>query len=135
MNSFRGILGQCWNSEFHKVKLLKFQSFKFDLKFLWNWSFFNYEKIMIFKKVLNNLEAEEQVHGIIMGVTCLFLLGPFYYIALIFTGVYRNMNHTVFSIKHRLKKSKALKTFCFGWILRSLVISWRNGFAMRNKGA
>ena len=36
--------------KFHKVKLLKFKTFNFDLKFLWNWSFFHYEKIMRFKK-------------------------------------------------------------------------------------
>ena len=36
--------------QFHKVKLLKFQRFNFDLKLLWNWSFFHYEKIMRFKK-------------------------------------------------------------------------------------
>ena len=29
---------------FPKVKLLKFKTFKFDLEFLWNWSFFYYEK-------------------------------------------------------------------------------------------
>ena len=53
MASFRGILGQSCNSEkvrFHKVKLLKFKTFNFDLKFICNWSFFHYEKIMRFKK-------------------------------------------------------------------------------------
>ena len=30
--------------------MLKFQSFNFDLKLLWTWSFFHYEKIMRFKK-------------------------------------------------------------------------------------
>ena len=56
-----------------------FLSFNFDLKFLWNWSFFHYEKIMRFKKkVFSNLDLEEQGRGIIMGVTHLFLLGPFY---------------------------------------------------------
>ena len=35
---------------FHKVKLLKFKTFNFELKFLWNWSFFHYEKFMRFKK-------------------------------------------------------------------------------------
>ena len=59
-----------------------FQSFNFDLKFLWNWSFFHYEKIIRFKKVLSNLEMEGQGFGIIMGVTHQLLLGPFYYIAL-----------------------------------------------------
>jgi hypothetical protein len=34
------------------------------------------------KKVLSNLKAEEQGHGIIIGVTRLLLLGPFYYKAL-----------------------------------------------------
>ena len=28
-----------------KLKLLKFKTFNFDLKFLWNWSFFHYQKI------------------------------------------------------------------------------------------
>ena len=64
------------------VKLLKFKTSNFDLKFLWNWSFFYTEKIMRFKKVLNNLEAKGQGLGIIMGVTLLLLLRPFYYIAL-----------------------------------------------------
>ena len=44
MTSFRGFLGQSWTLKFCKVKLLKFQSFYFDLKFLWNWPFFHYEK-------------------------------------------------------------------------------------------
>ena len=50
MTSFRNILGQIWTLNFHKVKLLKFKTFNFDLKFYWNWSFFHYEKIMRFKK-------------------------------------------------------------------------------------
>ena len=50
MTSFSKILGQSWKVKFHKVKLLKFKTFKFDLKFCWNWSFFHYEKIMRFKK-------------------------------------------------------------------------------------
>ena len=37
---------------------------------------------MILKKVLGFLELEEEGHGIIMGVTRLLLLGPFYYIAI-----------------------------------------------------
>ena len=35
---------------------------------------------MRFKKVFSNLELEGQGRGIIMGVTRLLLLGPFYYI-------------------------------------------------------
>ena len=31
------------------MKLLKFKTFNFDLKFLWNWSLFHYQKIMRFK--------------------------------------------------------------------------------------
>ena len=54
MTGLRGILGQGLNLKFHKVKLLKFQGFNFDLK------------------------LEGQGRGIIMGVTRLFLLGPFY---------------------------------------------------------
>ena len=65
---------------FHKVKLLKFQTFNFDLKFCWNWSFFHYEKIIDLKKVLSYLELEGQVRGTIMGVTRPLLLGPFYYV-------------------------------------------------------
>ena len=37
------------------------------MKKLWDW-----------KKVVSNLELEGQGRGIIMGVTCLLLLGPFY---------------------------------------------------------
>ena len=52
MTSFTAILGLSLNSEkkikFHKVKLLKFQSFNFDIKLLWNWSFFYYEINMKF---------------------------------------------------------------------------------------
>ena len=59
-----------------------FQSFNFDLKFLWNNSFFYYEKSMRFKKNLSNLEMEGQGRGIIMGMTGPLLLGLFYYIAL-----------------------------------------------------
>ena len=50
MTSFSRILGQSWKVKFRKVKLLKFKTFKFDLKFCWNWSVFHYEKIMRFKK-------------------------------------------------------------------------------------
>ena len=49
MTRFRGILGKSLTLKFHKVKLLKFKTFNFDLKFLWNWPFFHYEKIMRFK--------------------------------------------------------------------------------------
>ena len=42
MARFRGIFCQSWNSEkkikLHKVKLLKYKNF--DLKFLWNWSYY-----------------------------------------------------------------------------------------------
>ena len=42
---------------------------------------FNYKKIIWFKKkVLSNLEPEGQGCGIIIGVTHLLLLAPFYYI-------------------------------------------------------
>ena len=67
-----------FNSKIHKVKLLKFQNFNFDLKFLWNWSFFIMKKLWDLKKVFSNLELEGQQFGIIMGVTRLLLLGPFY---------------------------------------------------------
>ena len=50
MTSFSKILGQSWKVKLRKVKLLKFKTFNFDLKFYWNWSFFHYEKIMRFKK-------------------------------------------------------------------------------------
>ena len=56
----------------------------FDQNFLWNQSFFHYEKIMRFKKVLSFLELEGQGHGIIMGVTRLLLLGLFYTIQMQF---------------------------------------------------
>ena len=69
MTTFSRILGQSWKVKFHKVKLLKFKTFNFDLKFCWNWSFFHYEKIMRFKKVLSYLELEGQGRGIIMKVT------------------------------------------------------------------
>ena len=36
--------------QFYLMKFDFFPSFNFDLKFLWNWSFFHYEKIMRFKK-------------------------------------------------------------------------------------
>ena len=42
-------IGQSWNFEFHKVKLLKFQRFNFDL---WKndlWSFFHYKQIFLKK--------------------------------------------------------------------------------------
>ena len=50
MTSFSRIFGQSWKVKFHKVKLLKFKTLNFDLKFCWNWSFFHYEKTMRFKK-------------------------------------------------------------------------------------
>ena len=49
MTSFSRTLSQSWQVKFHYVKLLKFKTFNFDLKFYWNWSFFHYEKIMRFK--------------------------------------------------------------------------------------
>ena len=85
LTSFRGIYVKVESLKFQQFYLMKFdffQGFNFDLKFLWNWSFFYTEKIMRFKKVLNNLEAKGQGLGIIMGVTLLLLLWPFYYIAL-----------------------------------------------------
>ena len=68
------------------VKLLKFKTFNFNLKSFLNWSLFH-KRIMRFEYVLSNLEQEGQRHGIIMGVTGLLLLGPFYYIAL-YWGMY-----------------------------------------------
>ena len=40
------------------------------------------KKLLDLKKVLSNLEPEGQGPGILMGVTRLLLLGPFYYIGL-----------------------------------------------------
>ena len=81
----QGILGQSWNSEVSAILPYEFQSFNFDLIFLWNWSFFHYEpKVLDFKKVFSNLEPEGQGRGIIMGVTRLLLLGPFYTIQINF---------------------------------------------------
>jgi len=40
------------------------------------------KKLLDLKKILSNLEPEGQGRGIIMGVTRLLLLEPFYYIAL-----------------------------------------------------
>ena len=61
-------IGQSWNFKFHKVRLLKFQSFNFDLR----------KNFLNLKKGFSNLEPEGQGPGIIMGVTRLLLLGPFY---------------------------------------------------------
>ena len=51
-----GLFGQSWSSEISAILPYEiwffFQSFNFDLKFLWNWSFFHYEKITRFKKSL-----------------------------------------------------------------------------------
>ena len=92
INNFRGILGKSRNPEFYKM--LKFHNFNFDLKFLLNWSFFQYEpKVLDLKKVFSNLELEAQGRGITMGVTHQLLLGPFYYIAL-YWGI-KIKTHTV----------------------------------------
>ena len=77
MTSFSRILGQSWKVKFHKVKLLKFKTFNFDLKFCWNWSFFHYEKIMRFRNGFSYLEMEGKGRGIIIEVTRPLLLGPF----------------------------------------------------------
>ena len=69
MTSFREILGQSQNSEISAILPYEISSFNFDLKFLWNWSFFNYEKKYEIKKLFSNLEPEGQGGGIIMGVT------------------------------------------------------------------
>ena len=50
--SFRGILGQSWNSVILAILPYEIQSFNFDLNSLWNWLFFHYGKIMKFKKSL-----------------------------------------------------------------------------------
>ena len=85
----RNLQEQVKKTKFHKVKLLKFQSFNFDLKFLWNWSFSIKKKLWDLKKALGNLELEGQGGcGIIMGVTNLLLLGP--------SGVYRR---SIFKIR------------------------------------
>ena len=47
---FRNILGQSWTLKFHKVKLMKFKTFNFDLKYFGKWQFFNYEIFLRFKK-------------------------------------------------------------------------------------
>ena len=48
--------------QFYLMKFEFFQSFKFDLKYFWNRSFFHYEKTMRLKKVLSNLEPEGAWH-------------------------------------------------------------------------
>ena len=59
LTNFRGILGQSWNSEVSGILPYEFQSFNFDLKFLWNWSFFHYDpKVLDLKKIFSNLEPE-----------------------------------------------------------------------------
>ena len=52
MTSFRGILGQSWTLKFHKVKLLKFKTFNFDLKYFRKWQFFHYDFFFRFKNGL-----------------------------------------------------------------------------------
>ena len=52
------------------------------------------------KIVLSNLEADGQGCGIIMGVTCLLLLGTFYYMVL-YWGYILVMNNTV---KYRISE-------------------------------
>ena len=55
---FRKNLGQKWTLKFHKVKLLKFNTFNFNLKHVWNWSFFHYEKVVRFKSCLQLTVAQ-----------------------------------------------------------------------------
>ena len=69
MTSFRNILGHSWTLKFHKVKLLKFKSFKF------NWPFFHEKKLNL-TQVLSYLELEGQGRGIIMEMTRLLLGSP-----------------------------------------------------------
>ena len=64
-------------SNFMRLNCCNF-SFNFNLKLLWNWSFFDCEKIITFINVLSNLELEGQGCGIIMGVIGLILLGPWF---------------------------------------------------------
>ena len=83
MTSFKNILGQSWTVKFHKVKLLKFKTFKLTKNISETfWNIFHYEEIIRSKNVLSFLELEGQGCGIIMGVTCLLLLGLFNYIAI-----------------------------------------------------
>ena len=72
-------LGEVGVSEISAILPYEIQSFNIDLTFLWNCSFFHYEpKVLDFKKVFSNLETEGQGRDIIMGVTRLLFLGPFY---------------------------------------------------------
>ena len=54
------------------------------------------KKLRDLKKGLSKLEVEGQGRGIIMGVTRLLLLGPFYYIALYWGGI--KLCHTLYVI-------------------------------------
>ena len=83
MTSFKNILGQSWTVKFHKVKLLKFKTFKLTKNISETfWNIFHYEEIIRSKNVLSFLELEGQGRGIIMWVTRLLLLGLFNYIAI-----------------------------------------------------
>ena len=79
MARFSRILCQSWKVKFHLVKLLKFKTLNFDLKFCWNWSFFHYEKNMRFKKKSPQLHGAGRTWaGHHHGSHTPLLLGPFY---------------------------------------------------------
>ena len=89
-------------SEVSAILPYEFQSFNFDLKFLWNWSFFHYEpKVLDLKKVFSNLEPEGQGRGIIKGVTRLLLLWPFYTIQINFMYYFAH-DCTIVPSSHRI---------------------------------
>ena len=80
MTSFRRILVQIWKVKFHKVKLLKlWPKTLLKLVIFPLWKSYEIKK----KSSVTYLEPEGQGRGIIMGVTRLLLLGPFYYIHVI----------------------------------------------------
>ena len=96
MTSFRVILGHSWNSEISAIIPSEFQLWPIHCSDTY-WSFFHYEKIR-----KSNLQPEGQGCGIIMGVTSLLLLGPFYYIAL-YWGLKNYETHcTVWSVNDGL---------------------------------
>ena len=80
-----------------------------------------------YRRYASNLEAEGQGRGIIMGVTCLLLLGPFHYIQTNFLYFFaHDCNHLNFLMKtfeflyYKFKKSILIQGFREMFLLANL---------------
>ena len=146
MTSFRGILGQSWNSEISAILPNEILEFNFDLKILWNYLviFPVMKKLRDLKKVSSNLEPGH-------CTSCLLLLGPFYTIqtnlmyffahdcmystCVYFLGKLANKQHNVYEMSifiKLLKYTKATRPTLNQCFKPSIMNEWKNEWMRLN---